>query len=391
MKRQIISLLLILAFVFASGCGKTTPAEKGSSGETKTSETKAKETKAPESTEPRDTEDKDKDTSAVPGDGYVWPTDMEITYESNGPDVIALHRMLATSPKAEIPDSVDGIKVTSLYQFGIRNGEYLDEIVIPEGVETILDTDFGNCINLKRITIPASVTEISNHQNQMDDEFWISMAHVEDVVIAQGNSIYERDGGIIYRRNKDDSRTLVWYCRSNPEESYTLPDGLTIGEGAFACTDYLKELNTSMFPSTLIESSIEVINYAPSKNYGVCVNIYSSEHTALREVNIAGVFADDLHNSGLIDAINLERVNIAENKKSVSIDGVVYSLNDQGEPDTLTLYPPARPGEFYEVPDTVKKIRDGAFSGDELPYLKTISVKRGCDTSKAKLKKLEVI
>ena len=178
-------------------------------------------------------------------------------------------------------------------------------------------------------------------------------------------------------------------------QNYICQD-IGIGAGAFAYPDHLKVLDTPVFSETFIESSIEVINYAPKTSGYIAINIHSDAnwgyHAALKEVNIAGAFNSDLYSgTGLQDAVNLERVNMIENKESVSLDGVVYSLDDAGEPSALTLYPPARPGETYEVPDTVTKISAEAFSGHELPYLKTISVKRGCSTEKAKLDKLEVI
>ena len=387
--------VLLLAFVLliCAACGgKETPGDQKNGS-------KAESVKPtdPKDSEKSGTESAESKGSAEPassaGDGYEWPVDPEYTYETNGPDVIALRNMLATSPVVEIPLSVDGKKVNGLYQFAIRNGEHVDEVIIPEGIETMIDSGFSSCDNLKKITIPASVTQIADSATNpnKDDEFWFDLAHVEDVVITKGNPVYERDGGIIYRKNKDGSRTIVWYCRSNPEESYTVPDDIGVGAAAFAYTDHLKTLNTPVFPQSLIGSGIEVINYAPHDSGYIKIDI-DPDDTALREVNIRGAFNSDLYSgTGLQNATRLERVTMVENKESISIDGVIYSLNDTGEPSALTLYPPARKGETYEVPDTVTKIGPGAFSGDELPYLKTLSLKRGCSTDKAKIRKLTVI
>ena len=394
MKKQISILLAITILVSAAGCGKAVPTEPSGQTTPKTEDNQETVDSASGSSDSK--KEEKQDAAAESDDGYEWPAEAEYTYESNGPDRIALRNMLSTSAVAEIPDQIDNQRIDWLYEFGFRNGDYIEEIIIPEGIEKIIDTEFYGYQKLKKITIPASVNEISNHQNGSDDEFWTNMAHVEDVVIAEGNLVYERDGGIIYRKDDNGSRTLVWYCRSNPEESFTVPEDVGIGAGAFACTDHLKVLDTHVFPETFIESSIEVINYAPETSGYIDINIHSDAnreyHTALKEVNIAGAFESDLYSgTGLQHAVNLERVNMIENKESVSLDGVIYSLNDAGEPSALTLYPPTRPGESYEVPDTVTKISDEAFSGDELPYLKTISVKRGCSTEKAKLGKLEVI
>lgn len=62
-----------------------------------------------------------------------------------------------------IPETVDGIPVTSVGDYAFRDGYYIGEIVIPEGITAIGDFAFDSCSNLKKVTIPSSVTLIGRN------------------------------------------------------------------------------------------------------------------------------------------------------------------------------------------------------------------------------------
>ena len=93
MKKQISILLAITILVSAAGCGKTVPTEP--SGQT-TPKTEKQET-VDSTSDSSDSKKEDKqDAAAEADDGYEWPAEAEYTYESNGPDRIALRNMLST-------------------------------------------------------------------------------------------------------------------------------------------------------------------------------------------------------------------------------------------------------------------------------------------------------
>ena len=62
-----------------------------------------------------------------------------------------------------IPETVDGIPVTSVGDYAFRDGYNIGEIIIPEGITTIGDFAFDSCSNLKKVTIPSSVTLIGRN------------------------------------------------------------------------------------------------------------------------------------------------------------------------------------------------------------------------------------
>ncbi len=78
---------------------------------------------------------------------------------------IEIVKYLGEDTKIEIPEKIDGIKVLRISGFGCPESGYIDELVIPEGVLSIVNSgEFENLFggyDVKNIIIPKSVKEIS--------------------------------------------------------------------------------------------------------------------------------------------------------------------------------------------------------------------------------------
>jgi hypothetical protein len=104
--------------------------------------------------------------------------------------------------------SVDGIIYSKDKKTLIKAPNAIEgDIVIEDGVETIADYAFYNCTNVKSITIPASVTEITS---------WTSLnCSAETVYVYKGSAA---DNASLYKK----STTIVYL--SEPTASYIVGD-----------------------------------------------------------------------------------------------------------------------------------------------------------------------
>ena len=64
--------------------------------------------------------------------------------------------------EASIPDSFDGIKVTTIGEMAFSYFDNLSIVIIPNGITTICDRAFLGCSQLIDVTIPDSVIYIGN-------------------------------------------------------------------------------------------------------------------------------------------------------------------------------------------------------------------------------------
>ncbi|MBQ8505776.1 MAG: leucine-rich repeat domain-containing protein [Clostridia bacterium] len=115
--------------------------------------------------------------------------------------------------------SVDG-KVLIQYALG-KLDEYF---VVPMGVETIAYTAFGNCSNLKSLTLTADVKTI---------EDWIEIkgTKLSNIIVDENNPYYMSLDGNVYTK---DGSTIIRYATAKEQTSFIIPDSVTkIGDYAF--------------------------------------------------------------------------------------------------------------------------------------------------------------
>ena len=179
----------------------------------------------------------------------------------------------------------------------------LTQINIPEGVTSIADDTFLMCRSLTRLTIPDSVTTIEgNPFRYMSAEIQVSPENPTISVI----------DGVVF--NKDGTRLIA--CPCNKASAYEIPDGvLEIGIHAFQ--------NCNDLTYVIIPDSVAAIEGNP------------------------------------FDYAQLELKLSPENPNFSLIDGVLFDQTGT----KLLVYPGAKVGDTYEIPEGTAEIGGFAFTG----------------------------
>lgn len=107
---------------------------------------------------------------------------------------------------------------------------------VAEGVKHIAENAFENGINLKNVSVPASVSEIGY------GAFY--NCALENIVVSDSNADYSNDAyGVLFDKDKT---YLVQYPISSDNEVYIMPDSVTaVQNGAFANAESLKGIALS--------------------------------------------------------------------------------------------------------------------------------------------------
>ncbi len=62
-----------------------------------------------------------------------------------------------------IPDAIDGHKVVAIQNGALRNNRVIGRLVLPEGCESVGDSAFENCVNLREVSLPESLTCVGEY------------------------------------------------------------------------------------------------------------------------------------------------------------------------------------------------------------------------------------
>jgi len=224
----------------------------------------------------------------------------------------------------EVPEEINGYKVTSIGRsaFGFANG--LKSIKLPESINNITANPFMACKNVS---------------------FLISPDHPYLAII---------DGALF---SKPDKRLI---CCPDTQENYAVPDGIEIiGESAFFDCDSMKSIT--------LPNSVTSIETAAFLNCDNLSSITLSENlTSLGNAVFSG--CKGLANINLPESINNVKSNpffecgnvnciVSPNHAYFDVvDGVLFS-----KPDKRLIYCP-NTKENYAVPDGIETIGDNAFS-----------------------------
>ncbi|WP_373835383.1 leucine-rich repeat domain-containing protein [Bacteroides heparinolyticus] len=225
-----------------------------------------------------------------------------------------------------------------------KTGDY----TVPNGVEEIMPSAFSNCREMKKITIPASVSKIS--ENAEYPSFSSSGTHFTVVL---GNAKYKDINGLLC---SNDGKTLVhvpfkYDQLQTPDEKLTIPAGVTTVAQNAAVNCYMKQLD--------LNETQEIGNSA----FNSC--------SALESVKI-GKDVTKIGKGAFTNCPKIKAFDVAEeNTHYKSKDGVIFTEDDK----VLLIYPSGKEG-VYTVPEGTEKIEESAFADvqklEEITIAKTV-------------------
>lgn len=212
---------------------------------------------------------------------------------------ITITKYIGTYTTVNIPDTINGNPVTSIGNDAFKGCTGITSVTIPDSVTSIGEQAFMQCTNLISIIIPGSVTSIGN--NAFNRCWSLTSIEIPGSVQTIG-------------------RNAFIYCKGLT--SITIQPGVTkIETGAFQ--------NCESFTSIEIPSSVISIGNDDVNNvFNGCKSLTS-------------IKVDD------------------SNTAYSSVDGVLFNKDKT----ILTKYPEGKTGNKYSIPDSVKSIRNSAFSG----------------------------
>ncbi len=109
---------------------------------------------------------------------------------------------------------------------------------LPDSVTTVPITMFLKTVSLETLTIPASVTELTNPFYSSSDNI-----RLKEILVDEDNPNYCSKNGILYTK---DGTTLVFYPPDKTDPVYRMPDTVTfIWNHAFARLKHMEELHFS--------------------------------------------------------------------------------------------------------------------------------------------------
>lgn len=223
----------------------------------------------------------------------------------------------ASVTEAVIPAEIDGKAVRMIVSMRPTSGSsQLQKAVVSDGILGIAERAFYSCGDLVEIQIPDSVTEIGER--------------------------------------------AFYYCRSLT--SINLPPKIT------KISDYTFSYCTSLEKFAVSDNITDIGEHA----FEYC--------TSLKNISISGSVRAIGYNA-LSHCDSLESIDVNENNtKYYSKDGVLFTRSYGNYPESLALYPMAKPAEEYTLPSVEIEDYEGmpvadAFSGN--PYLKVLKISGG--------------
>lgn len=219
--------------------------------------------------------------------------------------------------------------VTSIGEYAFPNCRALTEISLPSSLKKINDYAFFNCTALKNITIPENVESIGD-----SDVF--QGAGLTEICVNGENSVYKSIDGVLFTK---EPFALIWYPKEKANTEYTVPDGVTaIGDFAF---DNPYKLESIRLPESLETiGRYAFVHSVKIRKFDIPKNVKEIGYDAFAYCDV------------------LEELNVSEsNPYFTGIDGVLFDK----AAEVLIKYPECKADTYYEIPETVEIIEEGAF------------------------------
>lgn len=135
----------------------------------------------------------------------------------------------------DVPDEIDGYKVTSIYKNAFYTCE-AKKIILPETVKSIGENVFSSFV--ESITIPGNCASIDG------TEPFLNCSALKEINVTEGSDgTFSSENGVLY--NKDKTILLEYPIQKN-DKSFTVPKSVNeIGLSAFCYNEHLEDIDLS--------------------------------------------------------------------------------------------------------------------------------------------------
>lgn len=261
-------------------------------------------------------------------------------------------------------------------------GSQVKKIVIQDGVTSIGNFAFYDCVNATEIDlghtvktigkyafncsftsfyIPASVISINKYA------FSFTQGKLTQYIVSEDNLYYSSDDkGVLFDKNK----TELLCAPDCLEGAYTVPDSVVTIQGGFSGCSNLTNLVIGDSVTAIDSLSLSGCSSLQSLSIGDGIVKFGYSFSgagldSLKTISIGkGLSSVDAGGSWNVfrGMKALEEINVCEENESfVSVDGVLYNK----EMTVLVAFPCGKTGSF-QVPDGITGIRMNAFSGSAI-------------------------
>ena len=313
----------------------------------------------------------------------------QFTYTANN-GTITITGYICSAGAAIIPDTIDGLPVTTIGGGAFQDCTGLTSVSLPNSVTTIGNWAFLRCTGLTSVTVPNSVATIG-------DGAFSGCTALMGIEVEALNPAYSSLDGVLFTKH----RTTLLEYPGGKAGIYTLPNSvINIGEAAFYDCTGLTSVTLPTSVTTIGSVAFHRCTGLTSvtlPNSLTTIEVYAfTGCTGLTNVTIPdsvttigdGAFAactgltsvsipdgvTTIGNGPFAACTGLKRIEVAAlNPAYSSLEGVLFAKNRT----TLLQCPGGKTGS-YTVPDHVTTIGGSAFSG--CTGLTSITIPHGVTT-----------
>ena len=270
-------------------------------------------------------------------------------------------------------------ELTVLPYYAFYNCKLLSQIELPSNLKEVGSCAFENCETLDNVTLPQGLTTIGAYA--FDSCKKLSIISIPDSVISIENNAFGYCTSLTSIALPPEITTIADYLFNNSGiVSITIPNKVKkIEDNAFFSCSNLTSVNLSDSVKTIEYWAFAYCQKLKSFDF---VGVQSVENNAFMESGIKELHIPAqmtyLESGAFARCLDLRTITVAtDNTRFCAEDGILFSKDKR----SIVLYPAAKQGSSYTIPDGVETIGNAAFSGAQIESVTlpdTITYIEGC-------------